>query len=58
MVTGLENSGDPEAAEMALELVRKWVKNNYESYVQSDHGIFEKYNVSQVNGFYMLGFSF
>lgn len=48
IVTGLEQSEDPEAKDLALEVVRRWVKNNWVSYVQSGEYIFEKYDVSQV----------
>ena len=48
LVTGLENTGDPEASSMALELARKWVKQNWLSYKQSGGAMFEKYDVTKV----------
>ena len=48
MITGLDNTGDPEASEMALELARRWIMNNYVAYNQSGSKIFEKYNVEQI----------
>ncbi len=48
IVTGLENSGESDGQALALELVKKWVKNTYVSYVQSDKKMFEKYDVEQV----------
>ena len=47
-MTGLENTGDPEASAMALELARKWVKQNWLSYKQSGGAMFEKYDVTKV----------
>ena len=48
IVTGLKNTKDPKADRLALELVHKWVKNVYVSYVQSGKKMFEKYDVEQV----------
>ena len=48
LVTALENTGDAEAQELALELVKKWVLNNWTSYKQSNFAMFEKYSVTEV----------
>eukprot|EP00095_Tigriopus_kingsejongensis_P003748 maker-scaffold911_size81771-snap-gene-0.16 protein:Tk03748 transcript:maker-scaffold911_size81771-snap-gene-0.16-mRNA-1 annotation:"hypothetical protein DAPPUDRAFT_314347" len=48
IVTGLENTGNKEASDLALELVRRWVKNIFVSYQQSNFSMFEKYDVDQI----------
>ena len=48
MITGLENTGNEEAADLAFELTQKWIRNVWVSYEQSDYSIFEKYDVLQV----------
>ena len=48
VITALENTGEPDAAQMALDIVKKWMKNNWLSWKQSDHAIFEKYDVKRV----------
>ena len=48
-MTGLENTNDDAAKKLALDLVQKWVKNNYVAYVQSKGKMFEKYDVEQVS---------
>ena len=50
IVTGLENTKDDAAKKLALDLVQKWVKNNYVTFVQSKGKMFEKYDVEQVKG--------
>ena len=49
IVTGLENTGDAKALEVAKDLVSKWVQNVYVSYEQSGQKMFEKYDVEQVS---------
>ena len=48
-MTGLENTGEAKAKELAKELVDKWVRNVYVSYDQSNKKMFEKYDVEQVS---------
>merc|ERR1712029_739425 len=48
LVTGLDNSGQPKAQELARELADKWMKNVYASYVQSGEKMFEKYDVEEI----------
>jgi alpha,alpha-trehalase len=48
LITGLERSGDPEAADLAFHLASKWLLNIHTSYQQSNFSIFEKYDVEQV----------
>ena len=48
IVTGLENTGEAKALEIAKQLVKKWIKNVYVSYEQSQKKMFEKYDVEQV----------
>ena len=49
LITGLTNTGDPVAEELALELAQKWVRNNWVAYMQTNKTIFEKYDVEQVS---------
>ncbi len=45
LVTALENTGDPEGQALALDLVKKWVKNNYMTYMSDDKkAMYEKYD--------------
>ena len=48
IVTGLENTGDAKALDIAKKLVEKWLRNVYVSYVQSEKKMFEKYDVEEV----------
>jgi hypothetical protein len=53
-VTGLEKSGYEPAKELALNIVKRWVKNGYIAYEdtkkETGHPIFfEKYDVDKVN---------
>ncbi len=47
-MTGLENTGLPDGHALALELVEKWIRNNYVSYQQSGKKMFEKFDVQRV----------
>ena len=52
-MTGLEKSGYKPAQDLALEIVKRWVKNGYIAYentlAETGHPIFfEKYDVEQV----------
>ena len=54
-MTGLENANEEDGKKLALDLVQKWVKNNYVTYVQSKGKMFEKYDVEQVrNGSFLI----
>jgi len=48
IVTGLENTGDAKALDIAKKLVEKWLRNVYVSYVQSEKKMFEKYDVEEI----------
>lgn len=48
LISGLSNTGDPEAAELAFDLAQKWVRNNWLTYTQTNKTMFEKYDVEQV----------
>jgi neutral trehalase len=49
IVSGLENTKETEGEQLAVDLVQKWVKNNYVAYLQSKGKMFEKYDVEQVS---------
>ena len=51
IVTGLENTEEPKAIEIAKNLVHKWLYNVYESYDDSGQKMFEKYDVQRVRHF-------
>ena len=55
-MTGLENTGVPKGQKLARDLVDKWVKNVYVSYVQSKNKMFEKYDVEQASLNFKRGF--
>jgi len=48
IVTGLENTEEPKAIEIAKNLVHKWLYNVYESYDDSGQKMFEKYDVQRI----------
>ena len=50
-MTGLENTEEPKAIEIAKNLVHKWLYNVYESYDDSGQKMFEKYDVQRVRHF-------
>ena len=52
IVTGLENTEEPKAIEIAKNLVHKWLFNVYESYDDSGQKMFEKYDVQRVRHFW------
>ncbi|XP_014241434.1 trehalase [Cimex lectularius] len=43
VITGLEQTGDKEAQELAFSLAEKWVLNNYKAFNDSGH-MYEKYD--------------
>ena len=54
VVTGLEKSGYPPAKELALNIVKRWVKNGYLAYKDTKEKsgkpiFFEKYDVENVS---------
>ena len=54
VVTGLEKSGYPPAKELALNIVKRWVKNGYLAYKETKETsgkpiFFEKYDVDNVS---------
>ena len=56
VVTGLEKSGYPPAKELALNIVKRWVKNGYLAYKETEENsgkpiFFEKYDVDNVSPF-------
>ena len=63
-MTGLEKSGYPPAKELALNIVKQWVKNGYIAYSETKENsgkaiFFEKYdtnNVSMLKIFIVLNF--
>ena len=52
LVTGLEHLNDAKTNKIAFDLVEKWTRNVYVSYVQSGNKMFEKYDVEQVGNMY------
>ena len=53
-MTGLEKSGYPPAKELALNIVKRWVKNGYLAYKETKEKsgkpiFFEKYDVDNVS---------
>ena len=52
LVTGLEHLNDAKTNKIAFNLVEKWTRNVYVSYVQSGNKMFEKYDVEQVGNMY------
>ena len=48
IATGLENTKETEGEQLALDLVQRWVKNNYVAYQQSKGKMFEKYDAETV----------
>ena len=48
IATGLENTKETEGEQLALDLVQRWVKNNYVAYQQSKGNMFEKYDAETV----------
>ena len=41
-------SGEKSAQNLALNLIKKWVRSNYIGYVQSNGTMFEKYDANKV----------
>ena len=48
VITALMKSGDKSAQIVAKNLVRKWVKSNYVSYMETNGTMFEKYDANKV----------
>ena len=53
-MTGLEKSGHPPAKELALNIVKQWVKNGYTAYSETKENsgkaiFFEKYDTNNVS---------
>ena len=48
LVTGLKHLNEEKTNKIAYDLVEKWTRNVYVSYVQSGNKMFEKYDVEQV----------
>jgi len=48
LVTGLENTRNIKAIDIAKSLVDKWLKNVYKSYEDSGQKMFEKYDVIRI----------
>ena len=48
-------SGEKSAQNLALNLIKKWVRSNYIGYVQSNGTMFEKYDAKKVK-YFLLSF--